>query len=232
MTKKQFGESGEEVCADSRALPIFEQRGADFDAELAGLPRRRDRHSSEEMEIIRNLKKELDQFVKLFNDKAKELAVGSVEYIALCDHYIRLVILALNQHSFWKYKFTTENVSGIYGNQLKHTSDDSLYYVTQGGISLRLKRSAFVEGLAAVIQPFFEKIIFKSPETGLISEVPIVGSFVIEYRSDEFMVMIDRDAAAVDFESPNQIYIKDGRIFYIKSNDRYSHIGDRVNGIL
>ncbi len=209
------------------------QRRERFIRELEKLPHHRETFRRQELENVLGVKKKLQAMVEDFDRAASRLSEGSPAYRGLCEQYIKRVMQGLDRENFWAYKFTTENVSGIpLGPALEFSDVDSVYYITRSGISLRLKRSISEEGLGTVIQPFFEKIIFGLPDSGLSVTEPLVGSRVTEYRSKEFYDLLNQERILGDFASPNEIYVKDGKIFYVKSNDRSPHEGDRVNGIL
>lgn len=204
-----------------------------FIRELEKLPHHRETFRKQKLENILRVKKQLQIMVKDFDRAASRLSKGSPEYQALCQQYIKRVMQGLDRESFWTYKFTTENSGGASSKEpLSYSTDDSVYYVTRSGISLRLKRSISEEGLGTVIQPFFEKIIFGLPNSELSATEPLVGSRVTEYRSNEFQDLLNQERIFGDFESMNDIYLKDGKIFFVKSNDRNPHEGDRVNEIL
>lgn len=201
--------------------------------ELDRLPKYRETYKKRELQSILEVEKRIQGFLDEFNHATRGVANDSYEYQELCERYIDRVIQYLDQQNFWAHKFTTENAGGALADQpLEYSSNDSLYYVTQSGISLRLKRSASNLGLGTVIQPFHDKIIFSLPNSDLSEDKPLVGSRVKEYRSDEFREILNGDDVSEDFTSTNEIYTKNGKIFFVASNDRAPHEGDRVNRIL
>jgi hypothetical protein len=222
-----------EAMGGSAILEQLKQRQNALIRELEQLPKYRETYTKQEVEAIIDVEKQLQGFIDNFNQVTKDLAKESPRYREICNQYIDQVLQYLDQTAFWTYKFTTENAGGASSDQpLEHSADDSVYYVTQSGISLRLKRSASDLGLRTVIQPFYEKIIFGLPDSDLKEDKPQVGSRVIEYRSNEFHEILKSGKVSQDFESPNEIYTKTGKIFFVASNDPRPHVGDRVNQLL
>lgn len=200
--------------------------------ELSKLPVHHEIYSRQELMSIVKVNKRLLGFIEDFNLTTKYFSKGSPEYKKQCDRYIERVIEYLDSENFWAYKFTTENAGGAPSSEpLSFDIDDSLYYTTQTGISLRLKRSISDRGLDDVIQPFYETITFVLPDSSLMVAKPMVGAHVREYRSEEFRTILNIGQIEEDFESPNEIYLKDGKIFFVNSN-LGPHEGDRVNKIL
>jgi hypothetical protein len=211
---------------------IFQKRDARLQ-ELERLPKHRETYKKEELESIREVEKHLKEFVDEFDQKTKNLVNDSFGYQQLCKQYINQVIQFLDHENFWAYKFTTENTGGAsYDQPLEYSDDDSVYYTTQSGISLRIKQSASDLGLRTVIQPFHEKIIFDLPNSDLKEDKPLIGGRVKEYRSDEFRDILKGDRVSEDFTSTNEIYTKNGKVFFVESNDQNPHEGDRINQIL
>lgn len=222
----------------TRGLTVLEQLREKRNAlmrELESLPRHRETYQKQELEVVVRVNKQLQGFVDNFNlgVTKQTLSLGSPEYQSLCKQYIEQVMRYLDQEHFWAHKFTTENTGGASSSQpLESSADDSVYYTTRSGISLRLKRSVSDRGLGVVIQPFYEKIIFELPDSRLKLEEPKIGTRVTEYRSDEFRDLLKRGEVSNDFVSTNEIFLKDGKIFLVSSNDQKPHEGDRVNNIL
>lgn len=222
-----------EATGGAAVLKQLDQRRDAFLRELEKLPKHRETYKKQELESIREVEKYLQGFVDEFNQTAKKLAKDSSKYQEFCEQYINQVIQYLDQQDFWTYKFTTENAGGASSDQpLTYSTDDSVYYTTQSGISLRVKRAASDLGLGTVIQPFHEKIVFGLPNSDLKEANPLIGGRVTEYRSDEFRKVLHGDSVTEDFESTNEIYTKNGKIFFVASNDPRPHEGDRVNRIL
>ncbi|MFH1315224.1 MAG: hypothetical protein ABIH67_02385 [Candidatus Uhrbacteria bacterium] len=222
-----------DAIGGSAVLKHLDQKRNALLRELEQLPKHRETYKKQELESILEVERRLQGFVDEFDQTAKNLAKDSSEYQELCEQHINQVMQYLDQQNFWVHKFTTENAGGASADQpLEYSDDDSVYYVTQSGISLRIKRSASNLGLGTVIQPFFEKIIFGLPNSDLKEGRPLIGGRVKEYRSDEFREILKGDRVSEDFESTNEIYTKNGKIFFVVSNDRNPHEGDRVNQII
>lgn len=222
-----------DATGGSAVLRHLNQKRDTLLRELERLPKHRETYKKRELESILEVEKRLQGFVDEFDQITKKIPKDSSEYQELCEQYINQVIQYLDQQNFWNHKFTTENAGGASADQpLEYSDDDSVYYVTQSGISLRLKRSISNLGLRTVIQPFHEKIIFGLPNSDLKEDKPLIGGRVKEYRSDEFREILKGDRVSEDFTSTNEIYTKNGKIFFVASNDRNPHEGDRVNQIL
>lgn len=219
-------------ASEFSVMDHLKQRRDNFLRELDGLPKHRETYRKSELESIIEVEKRLRDFIANFDQATVNLPEKSTEYQAICERYIEQVLRYLDQQSFWTYKLTTEDSGGASFDQpLEYTDHDSVYYVTQSGISLRLKRSVSGLGLGTVIQPFYEKIVFKMPNTDLKETEPHIGAQVTEYRSNEFAEVVKSGKVSKDIESSNEIYTKDGKVFFVASNDPRPHIGDRVNKI-
>ncbi|MBU1033063.1 MAG: hypothetical protein ABII13_02160 [Patescibacteria group bacterium] len=222
-----------EAIGGSAVLEHLKQRRNKFLKELEQLPKQRETYKKQELEAIFEVEKRLQVFIKEFDQAAAIFSKGSPEYKALCEKYIEQVMQILDQGDFWAYKFTTEDSGGAASDQpFEFTDQDSVYYMTQSGISLRLKRSVSELGLGVVIQPFYEKIVFGQSDSDVKDTEPQIGGRVTEFRSAEFCDLLNGDEVSGDLESTNEIYLKDGKIFFVNSNDPKPHEGDRVNRIL
>lgn len=145
----------------------------------------------------------------------------------------------LDRVTLWGAKFATENSGGAGAHiplQSYNRQTDSLYYVTPSGVSLRLKTINIEKGIAEVIQPFAEKIIFVGPNHES-SEVPKEGYNVEEYLSGSFSRAVNKGDA---YTPSLEVYRESGSIIAIASDydERIrrrsvspAHEGDRVNKI-
>lgn len=118
------------------------------------------------------------------------------------------VMTYLDSLPLWQYKFSTEYKQGR--RQPWDWYNDSLYYVTPSGISLRLKKAVVREqGLAGVIQPPQEKVTFENKydfnqsdsRPKQISTVPQIGWHVEEYQSEDFRQLMASGEISQDFPS-------------------------------
>lgn len=130
----------------------------------------------------------------------------------------------------WKAKFTTRNPIR-YLTEAQQELTDSIYYVTQGGQSLRLKKyELLMKGLGGVIQPFTEKVFFRTNELGTLDE-PEVCLNVVEYYTKEFLAAQKEGNVQGVFKSRIRRYEKDGKVLYLNPVDSSVHNGHRVNKV-
>lgn len=131
----------------------------------------------------------------------------------------------------WQCKFSTESQGD--GQNLTETPNDSIYYMTHSGASLRFKMANMEKGLAKVIQPFAECLYFDSPEEGL-SETPKLGYFTQEYFTREFMDQASsEEPVGQDYQSLIKKYYHDGKFVAAPKNEKiiFDHNGSPVNKI-
>jgi len=141
----------------------------------------------------------------------------------------------LDKESVWKWKFTTSSADDSSSLEINPTND-SVYYVSRSGVSLRLKKTnLFEKGLKGTIQPFAETIFFINPENKKISETPQEEYWVVEYTSQEFHNLEKGGKADKDFISPIKKFLNDaGKLFFVEEpvNLFHRHEGHAVNRIL
>ena len=137
----------------------------------------------------------------------------------------------------WKTEFTTRNDSQRICEEEKEATD-SVYYVTQSGQSLRLRKHGLLEqGLSGSIEPFMEKVFFidnqfKSQKNqAKVSEKPKKGAFVMEYVTDEFMSG-QKTPESKEFVSHIRRYKKGGKIIYLNPVDGHKHRGHSIHKFL
>ncbi len=186
-----------------------------------------------EMKKIKEIDRELDDFVAAFKKETDGVERGSPKYIEICNTYIKEVEEWLDLKKIWSYKFSTERGGGI-NEELTQGPEDSLYYMTSSGVSLRLKRSIVAkEGLGNAIQPFYEKIKFERLPEDKISEEPVLGYFVREHTTQKFWDEVKKPETTDDFDSEIEKYNVDGKTYYItpKGVKVHLHDGDIVNQI-
>ncbi len=130
----------------------------------------------------------------------------------------------LDSHT-WLHRFTTGEPGAT------DPSQDSQYWVTPEGASLRLKMSEARLGVAKVIQPFCEKIYFLDHNNEICLE-PNVGRIAQEYLSREFLRLQGLDAAPGSFESQIRTYAQHGKIVAIENTpDGFAHTSTAINSV-
>ena len=208
----------------------------ELEDEVSRLPVARETYSEHELTQIININSKLNSFVSNFNTRFSGLDRSSPQYIFESQSAINEVIRYLDDLPVWRYKFSTEASGGNIVGEVEHSDIDSIYYMTESGISIRLKRSAVVEGydFKTIIQPFMEKIFFRygSRAQETMEGKPKLGLSVVDYCSTEFKERIKTSDKEGDFTSPLVVYIKEGKPFIVAGpDDMYVHNGDRVNKI-
>ncbi len=131
----------------------------------------------------------------------------------------------------WLCKFSTESQGD--GKNLSETPNDSIYYMTNSGASIRFKMANLKEGIECVVQPFADFIYFESPEEGA-SEIPKLGYFTQEYFTQEFTDLIKGDEKPEeDYHSSIRKYYNNGKLEDVPktSKIKFQHNGSPVNRI-
>lgn len=125
----------------------------------------------------------------------------------------------------WSFTFTSGEVG-------KATDDDSIYFMTPEGASLRLKRYNMKTGdITKVIQPFMERIVFEDDQSKVFFE-PNIGLTVEEYLSPEFLALQKGDEVPDVFESKVRIYNDSGDFIVKNVLNGLTHTGNKVNTLL
>ncbi len=183
---------------------------------LEGIPVEKQLFLKEELETIVKVNQLLHALMKRseVNRKSPKEALTEIQYAL--DHL----------KNFWESKFTSGGVD-------TEREDDSLYYMTASGISLRLKRANLSRGIRAVVQPFLEKVCFLN-ESSELSEKPVIGSTVEEYASQEFLkIQHGEIPITADVESKILKYVKNGKLIAVgNAPDGVYHGGNLVNKIV
>ena len=134
------------------------------------------------------------------------------------------VMRELDELDVWTCKFSTGNP--------KISCNDSVYYMTASGVSLRLKMAARYEEGERIIQPLMENIHFLGSDKSDLSEDPKMEYITIEYATQDFLEMLTISKAGSDYHSTIRIYNRNGKIEIPKhGNIKYSHGGNPVNHI-
>lgn len=122
-------------------------------------------------------------------------------------------------------------------NEGAEEKDDSLYYLTASGLSMRIKRAAITDGdsLRVAVQPIMELILFhnlKSRRRDEFSRTPVLGWTTRDYQTADFKKRLLDTGAKTDFQSPLIILEKGGKIVGVIGPDEvWIHEGNRVNSI-
>lgn len=156
--------------------------------------------------------------------------------IELEDRHLEQVLKFLDSLDIWKTKFTTRNDGRLISEDEKEATD-SIYYVTQGGQSLRLRKHGLLEqGLSGSIEPFMEKIFFVDKQwdnpndRAKVSDKVKKGSFVMEYVTDEFL-LAQNNPANNEFVSRIKRYKKGSKIVYLNPVDGSKHRGYAIHNL-
>lgn len=130
----------------------------------------------------------------------------------------------------WSYKFSTESQGT--GDNLRETPDDSIYYMTSHGVSIRFKMANREKGIEKVLQPMMEKIFFMRYRDEDLSETPKLGYHVTEYATPEFFDALRNEVAGEDYKSSIRKYKRGDKTEIPKfKNIKRSHDGSPVNKI-
>lgn len=154
---------------------------------------------------------------------------------------INQAIEYLDSLDIWRYKFKTNNprnraLSGVLPkpDEQEQEYQDSLYYVSDSGLSLRLKLANIRQGFSKVRQPVFEKIFFVDKQGPAkdwkVDDVPQVGWYVEETSSDRFNRLLEKDDLNSDFTSDVKLTEKDDR--KVITYGDITHEGDAVKEII
>ncbi len=158
------------------------------------------------------------------NPEAFVRAKNEVEQKVLSD-----LIATLDRLDVWSHKFSSESQGT--GENLIETPNDSVYYMSSSGASLRLKMANRNQGVKKVIQPIMEKIFFEKPGEE-ISETPTLGYFVREYATQDFLNEFKEESIDSDYQSSIRKYERGGKIEIPKlDNIKIDHEGSPVNKI-
>lgn len=212
------------------------KRNKDLESEVMRLPTVQETYQQNELQKISEIDSWLSLFVSDFRLKFQNLDVKSQQYKQETEKAILQVLEYLDNAGIWSFKFSTEASGGKSQGQLEFFEDDSIYYMTESGASIRIKRSAVNDGydFGAIFQPFMEKIFFMSGRAkgGIMESVPALGFSVIDYKTKEFERRIKSHDAKGDFTSPLTVYMKEGKPYAVGGpEDIRIHEGDRVNKI-
>ena len=185
------------------ALNVHKANQDNLNKSLEGLPVKYEKFTADELAKIIEIKKQLRLFKTLDE-----------------------VIKYLDSLDLWKSKFST-------GSKIDfEAGNDSLYYLTDKNISLRIKKANLVKGLNESIEPFMENSTF-SKEKFYPSDIPIVGLIPEEYLSEEFYQLQNKEKIPKEFISKVPKFYKNNKLFYVgkPKNLRHEHPGNVINKI-
>ncbi len=204
---------------------------------VEGAEQRQETYSQVEITRLQEIRRHIDAMVADFEQQSVSLRVGTREYIETARKTLSEVISYLNGLNIWSQKFTTM-VGGGMDDELKISDEDSIYYLTRSGLSMRVKRAALLDGhaLKISIQPVMDLLLFQNPEVQSEREeyvkTPTLGWIAKDYLTSEFKKRMQDDKSNDDFQTPLVTFEKGGVIVGVAGPaDAWIHGGDRVNEI-
>lgn len=156
------------------------------------------------------------------------------------NEQLRKLIIYIEEQPIWKYKFTTSNDSR---SKFANQDFDSIYYLTDSGVSLRLKKDLYLSKLRSMLQKPNDLSIFISQDCGIndtkrqsrqeeipekyVSLEPKVGYQVQEYYSDELRLQEEGN-----FKSKIKV-VKSGDKIIISgfNGDHMGHFVDKIESL-
>ncbi len=207
------------------------RRKETLEDELKNLSFRHETLKLNELKALFEMRQKLNMLTEKDRTSRSKLGNDIVRLESTSRKYLQELESYLDTIPVWSTKFST----GENPDQ-RNENIDSHYYITKSGISLRLKQANLQkQGLAGVIQPLMDKVMFESPD-GVLSEQPQVGYATYEYLTPDFLMLQEQGQIENDFTSPLKVYIKDDKPYYIElpagAPARYKHEGHYVNEIL
>lgn len=215
------------------AIADLRRRRVEQEQRVAGLPVVYETYSEKELTQISQVRQQLDMMTARFNVRVAGFKKDSPQYAKEAQQEIAKMVAYLDNLPLWKYKFSTEVGASVRG-PLKEDDEDSIYYMTAHGISMRLRRASIADGygLDVVAQPFMEKIRFCDVRANRFESEPTLGLTVEDYASREFEERVKDPESKGDLVSPLAVYMKDGKPIAVGGpEDVRRHNGDRVNKI-
>ena len=212
--------------------------------ELKKLPFECDKISLAEMEQLRAVNAFLSSAIEKYEKESKSLELifgkdgqkNTESYKKakkdIEQKRISNIMTDLDSLKVWSHKFSSESQGT--GENLTKTPDDSLYYMSHSGASLRFKMANKGKGLKKIIQPIMEKIFFERVRKGKIEilETPKLGYTVCEYATQDFFDQLEKDSVDSDYKSQIRKYKRGDKIEIPKlENIKYDHEGSPVNKI-
>lgn len=147
--------------------------------------------------------------------------------MARYKHELDLMIHTLDPLG-WAAKFSTSVRDDI--RNLAEDENDSLYYMTSSGMTLRLKKAMLLsDGLEQVIRSPKEKCLFLAPRTRIFISQPTVGHYIEEFSSPEFKKAVEGNSDEVI--SSLQLFKNDNGDYVKVASAGVRHPGHAVNRI-
>jgi|JI8StandDraft_1071087.scaffolds.fasta_scaffold190001_1 hypothetical protein len=189
-----------------------------------------------EINALKIVQKKINSLIENFEKRFNAFSPGSDEYRKQAFLAINEVVAYLNSLSIWQAKFSTSPGSGTDESYKERTHEDSLYFLSDAGPSIRIKRAAMSDGYTfrQAIQPFMEIILFRPPgERYHYFNKPEVGYTVIDGRSMDFKALFADSVPATDtYTLRMNPMVKNGTIVgFTAPEDAWVHDGNRINWI-
>lgn len=196
------------------AIKKHAEQEKQLSVELEKLPFRYEKFTAQQINKLLEVVKKLNDYQQTNSQKIEDLN-GLISYLDSLD--------------MWKSKFRT-------GAEASREERDSIYYITENNISLRLKVSELCRGLRYVIQPFMENIVFlekEKPDAFYPSEKSVLHSTPLEYSSVEFHALQKQTQASTDYISCVPKFYKTGKLYFVgkPKNLFHEHSGSEINQI-
>ncbi|MBU1039285.1 hypothetical protein KKC17_03645 [Patescibacteria group bacterium] len=217
----------------AQAFGQFKNKQEQEFSEISKYPFKNEVISVDDLKKLKDIQDSLNNLIKDYNHNAK-LTGSGIQKESLCQQYIVSIEKFLDNQNIWKYKFSTDSLSGGGTEEpLNKSVLDSLYYMSESGISLRLKLVNFSKGLGQVVQPLMEKTVFESIDQLIqIKENPEVGCVVNDYASEEFYKALNESTE--NYKSVINIHQDKDFIkgLTFSGSIKHKHLGDRVNQVI
>lgn len=245
MQKTDKGQFDQDPFGTKKIVEImaeFAKKRSNYIESLKGVPYKNQVIPANDFECLRKIEVFLEA-VRIRYDKevadiesiyGKEGCLNQKAFVQekqkIEDEAFNEAFQTVNGLSIWSYKFSTMCGAGI-NDPLVCSPDDSIYFMTSFGVSLRFKRANRGKGIRKIILPFMEKIFFLGNRDRI--EKPETGYYVCEYATQEFLALIDwKNPVKKDYQSQIRKYERNGIMEIPKlDNILYSHDGHPVNWI-
>ena len=207
--------------------------------ELAALPFEYPMIPEREMEGLSHVSQEVERLRVRTVKRLVGLKRTSDAYRRITKEAVDDIAAYLDKQSVWRYKFATQ--SGGAPGEVSDTirPDDSLYYLSEQGASMRLKRLALYDDNLAwchVIQPMMELTLFVEPQSKgeSFSRVPLPGYSVRDFETPEFADRLRDEEQLSGYVSELRVH-EDHGVPKLVSNipeSTWDHLGDPVSVII